>query len=108
MGQRIAEKEIANFQFAAISRWGGVTPPYEQIGSIVVGAVSLSGMASSMRNTSLLISPIVQTTLYLPPFSCTVVRWTRGAVVPAAYLHHGVPGPYRRFVRSMVLAGNLL
>ena len=25
-----------------------------------------------------------------------------------AYLHHGVPGPYRRFVRSMVLAGNLL
>ena len=49
------------------------TPPYEQIGSIVVGAVSLSGMASSMRNTSLLISPIVQTTLYLPSFSCTVV-----------------------------------
>ena len=77
MGQRIAEKEIANFQFAAISRRGEVTPPYEQIGSIVVGAVSLSGMASSMRNTSLLISPIVQTTLYLPPFSCTVVRWTR-------------------------------
>ena len=32
----------------------------------------------------------------------------RGAVVPAAYLHHGVPGLYRRFVRSMVLAGNLL
>ena len=62
------------FQFAAISRRGGVTPPYEQIGSIVAGAVSLSGMASSMRNTSLPISPIVQTTLYLPSFSCTVVR----------------------------------
>lgn len=73
----MSNQDFYKFQFAAISRRGGVTPPYEQIGSIVVGAVSLSGMASSMRNTSLLISPIVQTTLYLPPFSCTVVRWTR-------------------------------
>lgn len=73
----MSNQDFYKFQFAAISRRGGVTPPYEQIGSIVVGAVSLSGMASSMRNTSLLISPIVQTTLYLPSFSCTVVRWTR-------------------------------
>ena len=73
----MSNQDFYKFQFAAISRRGGVTPLYEQIGSIVVGAVSLSGMASSMRNTSLLISPIVQTTLYLPSFSCTVVRWTR-------------------------------
>ena len=73
MGQRIAEKEIANFQLAATSRRGGITPPYEQIGSIVVGAVSLSGMASSMRNTSLPMSAIEQTTLNWPSFSCTVV-----------------------------------
>ena len=69
----MSNQDFYKFKFAAISRRGRVTPPYEQIGSIVVGTVSLSGMASSMRNTSLLISPIVQTTLYLPSFSCTVV-----------------------------------
>ena len=71
----MSDQDFYKFQFAAISRRGGGTPPYEQIGSIVVGAVSLSGMASSMRNTSLPISPIVQTTLYLHGGAVDAARW---------------------------------